>query len=91
MVSAAVAAEVEGGHFRQLRIALGSVGPVVFRARQAEDFLEGQAPGAAAIGKAAALAAGEAQPIDDHRASAWYRRHLVEIYVGRLLRDVLSG
>ncbi len=41
--------------------------------------------------EAARVAAAEADPIDDVRGSAWYRRHLVSVYVGRLLADALPG
>jgi CO/xanthine dehydrogenase FAD-binding subunit len=52
------------------RIALGSVGPVVVRARQAEDALRG----GAGIDAAATALGAEIAPIDDVRSSADYRR-----------------
>jgi CO/xanthine dehydrogenase FAD-binding subunit len=53
------------------RLALGSVGPVVVRARQTEASLQ-----AGGIEAAAATLAGEIHPIDDIRSTADYRRHV---------------
>lgn len=68
-----------------VRIALGSVGPMVVRAKKAEAMLEGQALTAAMIAAAALQAASECSPIDDVRASAEYRRHTVEVITRRLV------
>lgn len=69
-ISKVVMAAVRGGGVP--RVALGSVGPVVVRARAAEQALA--ADGGIESG-VAALAA-EIQPIDDVRSSADYRRHV---------------
>jgi CO/xanthine dehydrogenase FAD-binding subunit len=77
---------------RSVRLALGSVAPTVVRASEAEAFAESQVawdpPGVAAGAERefGRLAAGAARPIDDHRASAAYRRHAVEVLARRLLR-----
>jgi CO/xanthine dehydrogenase FAD-binding subunit len=64
-----------------VRLALGSVGPTVLRASRAEAFaVETHDP--AEFGR---LAADEAQPITDVRASAAYRRHVVEVLARRAL------
>ena len=68
-----------------VRIALGSVGPMVVRAKKAEAMLEGQALTAAMIAAAALQAVSECNPIDDVRASAEYRRHTVEAITRRLV------
>ena len=67
------------------RIALGAVAPTVMRAHSAEALLEGQPVTLEAMAEAACLAAGEARPIDDFRASAWYRRDLVAVLARRAL------
>lgn len=77
---------------RSVRIALGSVGPTILRAPQAEalaaasvDWDAGSAP-ADLVREFAAAVGAAARPIDDHRATAAYRRHAVEVLAGRLLR-----
>lgn len=77
---------------RNVRIALGSVGPTVLRCADAEDHLAASIDwDAGSLDEAAWSIAVEAvrdasRPIDDHRASADYRRHAVGILAGRLLR-----
>ena len=73
-----------------VRLALGAVAPVPMRARGAEALLEGTAPDAASIAAAAAAAVADAHPIDDVRASAWYRRELLHNMVQRMLEDVVA-
>ena len=91
VVSAALAGGFRDGALRNVRIALGAVAPTPIRAEAAEAVLEGQTPTSERIAEAARVAAAEADPIDDVRGSAWYRRHLVSVYVGRLLADALPG
>jgi CO/xanthine dehydrogenase FAD-binding subunit len=77
---------------RSVRIALGSVAPTIVRAPEAEAFAEAAVDwvtGTASddvVTRFATLAAAAARPIDDHRASAAYRRRAVEVLAGRLLR-----
>ena len=74
-----------GGVCTKARIALGAVAPIVFRARKAEQLLEGRALTPALIDEAAATAAAASSPIDDVRASAEYRLHTVEALTRRLV------
>lgn len=67
------------------RIALGAVAPTVIRAPEAEQALIGRPLSEATIAHAAALAASAAQPIDDLRAGADYRRDMVQVLVARAL------
>jgi CO/xanthine dehydrogenase FAD-binding subunit len=71
-----------------VRLALGAVAPIPFRARRAEALLEGRALDAALAAEAAQCAAGEATPIDDVRATAWYRKELLRNMTRRMLDDV---
>ena len=73
--------------FKDVRIALGAVAPTVMRARQAEAYLEGRPIDAAAMAEAGRIAAGEAKPISDFRASADYRRDLIAVLVKRALEE----
>ena len=81
----AVAMTVSNGKCSRARIALGAVGPTVFRAKEAESMLEGEALSPALIEAAAQEAAAAASPIDDVRASAEYRHHAVGALTKRLV------
>ena len=72
-----------------MRLALGAVAPTPLRARRAEALLEGKALDAALAEAAAQAAADEAQPIDDVRASAWYRKELIHNVTRRMLGDAV--
>jgi len=87
--SACLAVDLDAG---TLRLALGSVGPVIIRcgdaerfAAEAADFTTGSAS-AEVVQRFADLAAAAARPIDDHRSTAAYRRHAIGVLAGRLLR-----
>ena len=77
---------------RSIRLALGSVAPTIVRASEAEAFAQShvdwETSGIAADAERefGRLAAAASRPIDDHRASAAYRRHAVEVLARRLLR-----
>ncbi len=75
---------------RAVRIALGAVGPIPFRAVEAEKALAGREVDGAFADEAGRLAAAEAQPIDDVRASAAYRRKMVQVLVRRALQGCLD-
>jgi len=93
LVQVAVALGVEDGRIQEARIALGAVAPVPMRAILAETMLIGQEIAAVTpdvLGDVAAIAAGECEPRDDHRASAEYRRHLVGVLTRRLVEGILS-
>jgi len=79
----------DDGRLRQVRLALGAVAPTPIRATTAEQLLEGARLDEHAIaGAAEAAAAVDACPIDDVRASAWYRRELLRNMIQRMLTDV---
>jgi CO/xanthine dehydrogenase FAD-binding subunit len=74
---------------RNIRIALGAVGPTPLRAFEAEIALaEDASP--EGVKRAAELAAAAAQPIDDIRASAAYRRAMVAVLARRGIEAVLA-
>jgi CO/xanthine dehydrogenase FAD-binding subunit len=87
-VSVAVGARVADGRLSDVRVALGSVAPTPLRARHVEAALEGKRLDGATIAAAVAAAAQDAKPIDDVRASAWYRDHLVKVFVEEVLNDL---
>lgn len=67
LASAAVVLVVEDGHVRHARIALGGVGTVPWRSREAEQALEGREPQAAAFAAAADAALAAARPRGGNR------------------------
>jgi CO/xanthine dehydrogenase FAD-binding subunit len=83
---------------RTVRCALGSVGPTVLRARDAEawigervDWDTGRLHDVAdAVGFGERVAAA-ARPIDDHRSTAAYRRHAVGVLARRALVRALGA
>jgi len=85
LVNAAAAFFIDKGKFKAPRIALGAVAPVVIGAPKAEAYLEGRAISAEAMAEAGRIAATEAKPISDFRASADYRRDLIAVLVKRAL------
>ncbi len=85
LVNAAASFWAADGRFGAPRIALGAVAPTVIRAEKAEAWLDGRPIGAEAMAEAGRIAATEAKPISDFRASADYRRDLVAVLVKRAL------
>jgi carbon-monoxide dehydrogenase medium subunit len=91
LVSVAVWLERDGEKIRDLRIALGAVAPRPLCATRAEAILRGATPSETNLREAARIAATECSPIDDLRASAQYRRRMVEIYVRRMLEQAWNS
>ena len=91
LVNAASAFWIDKNKFKDVRIALGAVAPVVIRANTAETMLEGQAVSDVLINEAAKVAVGDAKPINDFRASADYRSDLIEVGARRTLQAALAG
>ena len=71
----------------RVRLALGSVAPTVIRASEAEAYAAAH-DDPIGFGR---LAARDARPIDDLRASAAYRRHAVEVLARRAFSGALEG
>lgn len=80
----------ENGRTKDVRIGLGAVSPRPMRAQGAEALLSGVMADDEAINEAARMASKESRPISDHRASAEYRRMMVEVLVKRAIHQVLS-
>ena len=81
----------QGNTAREVRIGLGGVASVPFRAAQAERMLKGVALDDASIRAAAETAAGEADPMSDPHGSADYRRKMVKVLVRRAVLAALQG
>ncbi len=91
IVSVAIALRRESDKVQHVRIALGAVAPVAMRARKAEAALLGDVLSESTITTAATAAAAEVSPIDDFRASADYRRRMVDVLVRRGLEQIATG
>ena len=77
----------EGGAWRDVRVALGSVADRPIRAGAAESALEAQPPTRETADAAAEALASEITPIDDVRSSADYRRVVAARVLHRIVRD----
>ncbi len=89
-VGVAVQVSLSNGTIGRAGIALTGVGPTNMRARAAEDALAGRAPDDDAIREAAGLAAEAAEPRDDVRGSAEFKRSVVRVYTERGLRQAIA-
>jgi len=89
----AVAAQValDDGKVGRAGIALTAVGPSNLRATSAEEALTGAEPSDDAIREAAERAAQDAQPYDDIRGSAEYKRNVVRVFTERALRTAIDA
>jgi CO/xanthine dehydrogenase FAD-binding subunit len=83
----ALAYREDGGVWRDVRIALGSVAERPIRARETEAVLEGAAPRQTTADHAAAVIEREIEPIDDVRSTADYRRAVTARILHRMLRN----
>jgi len=90
MVSVGIGGNLDKGLYNNVRVALGAVAPTPLRARHVEAALEGKSLDAENIKAAVASAGEDAAPIDDVRGSAWYRDHLVRVFIEEVLNDVLE-
>ncbi len=87
-VSVGIGGDYKDGAFHNVRVAFGAVGPTPLRGKATEAMLEGQALTAEVIDKAARAAQDDATPIDDIRATSWYRTHLIAVFTEELLNNV---
>ncbi|MGH7392827.1 MAG: FAD binding domain-containing protein [Candidatus Rokuibacteriota bacterium] len=90
IVGIAAMVVLDGGRCAKARLATAGAGPVPVRLRAAEQILERDGPGDAAIEAAARKATELVDPDADIHASADYRRHLTGVLVGRAVRRALA-
>ncbi len=83
----AASAEVEGESLKEVRVALGSVAPVVLRCLRTEEALRGRRLDGELLRVAVDELGREVTPIDDVRSTARYRTRVAQ----NLLREFLSG
>ena len=78
------------GKCQAARISMGAVGPTPLRATQAEEFLLGKEITDETLAEAGRLAAEDASPISDVRASREYRKLMVEVLTTRALKEAAN-
>jgi aerobic carbon-monoxide dehydrogenase medium subunit len=90
-VGVAVQVAFENGRVGRAGIALTAVGPTNLKATAAEEALAGATLDEDAIREAARLAAEAAEPRDDVRGSADYKRNVVRLFTERGLRTAAAA
>jgi CO/xanthine dehydrogenase FAD-binding subunit len=90
VVNVAVRLDGSGKKCNEARIALGSMAPTPMRCEKAEAMLQGKALDRELIKACAAQAVNESSPIDDQRATAWYRKQAGAALVAQAL-NLISG
>jgi xanthine dehydrogenase small subunit len=86
-VAVACAVDVRDGVITKARIGLGGVAATPIRALTTEGLLEGRPWSRSTVGEAARALRDEGTPMDDHRASAAYRRAMLGTALLRLHAD----
>jgi len=87
LANVAVRLDMADGKCNEARIALGAMAPTPLCCTKAEKMLEGKALDEALIAECAVTAVAESSPVDDQRATAWYRRKAGQALVARALRQ----
>jgi CO/xanthine dehydrogenase FAD-binding subunit len=84
----AAAADIDGGAIRDVRIAFGSVAPVVTRCAHAEAAVRGRQPDATVRDAARRALGRDIAPIDDLRSTAEYRMRVAENLLIQFLSEL---
>lgn len=90
-ISIGIAGVRDGDALRDVRVAFGAVAPTPVRAPRTEAALEGRHLDTETIAAAADAARDEVNPIDDVRATAWYRKELIHNMTRRMLDHVAQA
>jgi len=86
-----VSCDLREGTLSGVRIGMCAVGPTTLRAKTAEALLEGKKPEGDLLRKAGEAAAAEADPVDDARGDAAFKRGLLKVLVPRAFERALSA
>jgi CO/xanthine dehydrogenase FAD-binding subunit len=81
----------DGGLCRRARVVVGATRNVPWRAKVAEDVLQGKKPSAAILGEAARAAREATQSAEDVRTGKEYRARMVEVNVRRALEQAVRN
>ncbi len=90
VANAAVRLEMAGNTCNEVRIAMGAMAPTPMRCTRAEKMLKGRTLDKALVNKSATEAVAETNPIDDQRATAWYRKKAGAALVAQALLQAAS-
>jgi xanthine dehydrogenase FAD-binding subunit len=90
-ISIGIAGTLKNGALTNVRVAFGAVAPVPMRAPRTEQALEARRLDPATIEAVAGVARDEVAPIDDIRATAWYRKELIHNITKRMLAHVAQA
>ncbi|NIO10298.1 MAG: xanthine dehydrogenase family protein subunit M [Deltaproteobacteria bacterium] len=89
-VGVALAVKTQNGRCEDIRLALNSVGPTIFRGKKAEAVLRGKSITPELLREMGDIAATEADPMDDQRGSAEYKLDLIKVLVRRAGEQALT-
>ncbi|HKA33230.1 MAG TPA: xanthine dehydrogenase family protein subunit M [Candidatus Binatia bacterium] len=88
-IGVALALRATDGRCDDVRLALNSAGPTIFRAKKAEAILRGQKITDRLVAEMSEAAAVDSDPIDDNRGSPEYKREMVKVLVRRAAAQAL--
>lgn len=91
VVNVVVHLQLKGEIVIDVKIVLGAVAPTPIRSKRAEEILVGKKLDNILISNAAQAASLECQPITDVRATAGYRRKMVQVLTERALYSFFKG
>ncbi|QGU95367.1 hypothetical protein GOM49_09955 [Clostridium bovifaecis] len=91
VVNAAAYIEKENNICKAARIAVGSVAPTVLRCKEVEDALIGKELTEENMRVASEMLINEISPIDDIRATAWYRNKVAPVMVRRAIEAAVNA
>lgn len=90
LASLALLVECSGSTCTRARVAAGAVAPTPLRLRRVEAALEGSTLDTDTVARARAIATEEVLPIDDVRATAAYRKHIIGVFLERAIAEVTA-
>ena len=90
-MSVAALGTLKDGLVQDVRVALGSIGPIPIRAKVVEDSLVGLPITDELLEEASNLVADMVDPLDDARGSAEYKRAMAVVFTKRALRKVFGN
>ena len=92
VVNVSVILQMDKKTIQKANIAIGSVTPIVMRAKEAEDALVGKLiSDQEALEKAADLVVKASSPINDIRSSNDYRKHILKVITLRAIGQIVRG
>jgi carbon-monoxide dehydrogenase medium subunit len=84
-------ATLNAGTLDDVRVVIGAVSPSPVLLAEASELARGQAPSAELFARIGRIASQAMDPIEDHRGSAAYKRHLVGVLAERALAQAVGA